>query len=165
MYGENGAAMRRELAALLRVHRIQHLLGPPAGASREVLGQQIRQYRQSLVIWCTQAMRTTAPFMFNRRQIRPTNPFRPTGTIATPAGELAGALDHAATQSSASIASSELLTTPSHNPLVEHWRQAARAAALAEHDTAGEVARRLTAPQATEAPRRRQLEDGASVSR
>ena len=27
MYGENGAAMRQELAALLRQHRIQHRLG------------------------------------------------------------------------------------------------------------------------------------------
>jgi hypothetical protein len=40
------------------------------------------------------------------------------------------------------------LTTPSDNTVVEHWRGLARAAALAEHDTATEVASHLTAPQA-----------------
>jgi hypothetical protein len=56
MYGENGAAMRRELAALLRQHRIQHRFGGPAQPDRAVLGLQVRQYRQNLLSWCTQAM-------------------------------------------------------------------------------------------------------------
>jgi hypothetical protein len=43
----------------------------------------------------------------------------------------------------------EELTTAHSNPVVERWREAARAAALAEHDTTGgALAGRLTLPQA-----------------
>ena len=53
MYGENGAAMRRELAALLRQHRIQHRIGSPGHPDRAALGLEIRQYRETLLIWST----------------------------------------------------------------------------------------------------------------
>lgn len=148
MYGENGAAMRRELAALLRQHRIQHRIGGPAHPDRAVLGLQIRQYRQSLLIWSTQAMQAASPLLFSNLPTKPANPFRTGRPGTTGAGELARALEHAKNHSSARAASSDLLTTPSDNPVVEHWRELARAATLAEHDTATEVASHLTAPQA-----------------
>jgi hypothetical protein len=148
MYGENGTAIRRELAALLRQHRIQHRLGGTSQPDRDSLGLQIRRYRQTLLIWCTQAMRAASPLMFSNLPTKPANPFRTGRPSVTAAGELARALNHARTQSSASPASSELLTTPSGNPVVEPWRQAARAAALAEHDTGGELATRMNVPQA-----------------
>ena len=148
MYGENGAAMRQELAALLRQHRIQHRLGGPAQPDRAALGLQIRQYRQNLLIWCSQAMQAASPLLFSNLPSKPANPFRAARPGTTGAGELARALEHAKTQSSARPASSDLLATPSDNVVVEHWRQVARAAALAEHDTATDVASHLTAPQA-----------------
>ena len=148
MYGENGAAMRRELAALLRQHRIQHRIGGPTQPDRAVLGLQIRQYRQSLLIWCTQAMQAASPLLFSNFPTKQANPFRTGRPGTTGAGELARALEHAKTHSSARAASSHLLTTPSDNRVVEHWRELARAAALAEHDTATEVASHLSATQA-----------------
>ncbi|WP_107705524.1 hypothetical protein [Nocardioides allogilvus] len=148
MYGENGAAMRRELAALLRQHRIQHRIGGPAQPDRAALGQQILQYRQNLLIWCTQAMQATSPLLFSNLPTKQANPFRVGRPGITGAGELARALEHAKAHSSAQAASIEQLTTPSDNPVVEHWRELARAAVLAEHDTAPEVASHLNAPQA-----------------
>jgi hypothetical protein len=148
MYGENGAAMRRELAALLRQHRIQHRIGDPAQPDRAVHGVQIRQYRQSILIWCTQAMQAASPLLFSNLPTKPANPFRAGRPGTTGAGELARALEHAKAHSSAHAASSDVLTTPTGNPVLEHWRGLARAATLAEHDTAAEVASHLTAPQA-----------------
>jgi hypothetical protein len=148
MYGENGAAMRGELAALLRQHRIQQRLGGGSQHDRAAVGLQIRQHRQSILIWCSQAMQAASPLMFSNLPAKPAHPFRAGGPRATAAGELARALEHVKTQSSASPASSELLTTPSDNQVVEHWREAARAAALAEHDTGGELAAHMDVPQA-----------------
>ena len=147
MYGENGAAMRRELAALLRQHRIQHRIRGPAQPERAVIGLQIRQYRQSILIWCTQAMQAASPLLFSNLPTKPANPFRASRPGTTGAGELARALEHAKANSSARAASSDLLTTPTGNLVLEHWRGLACAATLAEHDTAAEVASHLTASQ------------------
>lgn len=146
-YGENGANMRRELAALLRQHRIQHRIGGPGHRDRAALGVQIRQYRHSLLIWSTQAMHAAEPLLFSNLPTRPVNPFR-AARRGTSAGELARALEHAKAHSSVGPASIDQLTKPSDNPVVEHWRGLARAAALAEHDTATDVASQLSAPQA-----------------
>ena len=105
MYGENGAVMRRELAALLRQHRIQHRLAGPRQSDRAALGQQILQYRQSLLIWCNQAMQAARPLLFSNLPTKPTNPFRASPLSATGAGELARALDHTRTHSAAKAAS------------------------------------------------------------
>jgi hypothetical protein len=62
---------------------------------------------------------------------------------------LAKALDYTRSHSGAPLADLDLLTTATDNPLTEHWRHAARAAALAEHDTGGPLlASRLAVPQA-----------------
>ncbi|QMW67915.1 hypothetical protein H4N58_08735 [Mumia sp. ZJ1417] len=150
MYGEAGAAMREELAALLRQHRVQQKLGGPTRESRAELGGRIREYRQSVLVWMNQAMRAARPVVFSNLPAADPNPFRSVGVSGplTAAGELARAIDVATRQSSAHIATSEALTTPHPNAMVEHWRQAARAAALAEHDTSIETAVRMTANQA-----------------
>jgi hypothetical protein len=62
--------------------------------------------------------------------------------------ELTRALQVARDQATTHAASIQEFTTPSPNHVVEHWRLAARAAALAEHDTAPDQAIHLTAPQA-----------------
>lgn len=148
MYGENGAAMRTELAALLRQHRVLHRLGEPDSPERDAHSELAMRYRQSIVVWCSQAMRETEPMLFSNLPPRPANPFRALEGRATGAGELSRAIDHARSQSSHPVASSELLALPSGNEVVDHWRHAARAAALAEHDTGGTIAARFSAAQA-----------------
>src|SRR5690606_6195104 len=67
MYGQNSGAIRTELAALLRNHRIQYRLGGPIGlmpqsstaADRKAMGRQIRRYRRSVLVWCRQAVTAT----------------------------------------------------------------------------------------------------------
>jgi hypothetical protein len=150
MYGETGTAMRQEFAALLRQHRVQQRLGGPLEA-REELGLVIRQYRQGVLIWCSQAMHATSPLLFSNQAPTQPNPFRAVGTdgrTTTPAGELTRAIDHAIAKSSCSAASIELLTAATENPVVEHWREAARAASLAEHDTGGELSAHMDVPRA-----------------
>jgi hypothetical protein len=150
MYGETGTGMREEFAALLRQHRVQQRLSG-APNERAELGRVIRQYRQTVLIWCSQAMTATGPLTFSNQAPAQPNPFRSVGTAGngtTPAGELARAIDLAMTQSTASPATSTQLATPSGHEVIEHWRETARAAALAEHDTASDVAMRMTAPQA-----------------
>lgn len=150
MYAENGAAMRQELAALLRQHRVQQRLGGTL-SERGELGVQMRQYRQNVLVWCRQALYSTAPLTFSNQAPAQPNPFRAAGSRGdgtTPATELARAVDLAVTESSERPASLELLTTPVDRPVVELWRGAARAAALAEHDTAPDVASTMTMAQA-----------------
>jgi hypothetical protein len=150
MYGETGTAMRQDLAGLLRQHRVQQRLGGPPEA-REEAGLLIRQYRQTVLLWCSQAMRATSPLTFSNLAPAQPNPFRAVGgggNSATPAGELARALELARQQSTALPATSEQVTTPTGHDVIERWRESARAASLAEHDTANEVAERMTAGQA-----------------
>ena len=70
MYGENGGRLRAELGELLRQHRIQLRIGG-AGThtvpvtttpeERQQIGEQIRRYRQSALVWCYQATVAVAP--------------------------------------------------------------------------------------------------------
>lgn len=147
MYGETGAHMRTELAALLEQHRIQRRLGDTSSEVREKFGDEVRRYRQSVLVWCTQAMQIANPMMFSNRPPRINDPFLTT-EHAGAARELTRALDHARRGSKASPPTLDQLTIPHPNPVVEHWRQAARAATLAEHDTNASLAGRFTAAQA-----------------
>lgn len=147
MYGETGAAMRRELAVLLQEHRIQHRLREGSHDERETHGENIRRYRHSVLGWCSQAMQLANPLVFTNLPPRNRNPFR-SAESGSAAGELARALDQAMSGSTSFPASTELLTTPSQNSVVERWRQAARAATLAQHDTDPSHSRRFTASQA-----------------
>ncbi|WP_244928555.1 hypothetical protein [Nocardioides sp. W7] len=151
MYGETGAVMREEFAALLRQHRVQQRLVGPTSEDREVLGGLIRAYRQTVLVWLGQAMRAASPLAFSNMPPPQRNPFRSVGAPGshlTAAGELARAIDLAKQQSTASPASTDALATPNANPMVDHWRLAARAAALAEHDTSERVSAQMTTPQA-----------------
>lgn len=151
MYGETGAEMRQQLAALLRQHRVQQRLGAPTQEAREELAVLIRGYRQNVLVWLNQAMRAASPLAFSNMPPAQPNPFRMVGTSGSPftaAGELARAIYLATTESTAHVASSEELAAPLANPTVEHWRLAARAAALAEHDTTDQFAVQMTTSQA-----------------
>ncbi len=148
MYGENGAQMRTELAALLRQHRVMHRLAADSPAERAEVGQQILRFRQTLVVWCAQAIRVARPLTFPNIPQKPADPFRATNEHGAAIGELARALELARDQAMTPAASSAELATPSSNDVVEHWRVAARSAALAEHDTAPDLAIHLTAAQA-----------------
>lgn len=147
MYGENGAQMRTELAALLRQHRIMRRLAAESPAERAAAGQQILRYRQSVLVWCAQAIGVARPLTFPNVPQKPADPFRAASDHGAAVAELARALEAARDQATRP-ASSQDLTTPSTNGVVEHWRLAARAAALAEHDTAPDQAIHLTAAQA-----------------
>ncbi len=150
MYAETGAAMRHELAALLRQHRVQQQLGGPTREARVELGNLIREYRQSVLVWMNQAMHAARPVVFSNLPPADPNPFRSVGSSGplTAAAELARTVHLATQHSTAHLATSEALATPHPNAMVEHWRRAARAAALAEHDTAPEVAVAMTTAQA-----------------
>ncbi|GAA1761251.1 hypothetical protein GCM10009795_004600 [Nocardioides hankookensis] len=149
MYAETGAAMRTALAELLRQHRVQHRLGHST-AERTEAGKQVRRYRHSVLTWCGQALESVSPMTFVNQPSRRANPFRAVaaGAGASPAGELARSIDVALAGDTAACASGKELTTPTGELHVELWRQVAKAAALAEHDTAPAIAATMTAPQA-----------------
>lgn len=154
MYGETGDLMRTELAALLRQHRILHRLDGPEPADpgavpeREFAGVVIQRYRQTILEWCTEAVLAAKPLVFSATLPAPANPFQTSNEPGTAVSELARALHRARAASTKPRASSSLLSTANENEVVEHWRHAARAAALAEHDTNGVAGQRLTGPQA-----------------
>ena len=134
MYGENSGHLRDAMGALLREHRIQQRLGGKGThtvpetttvAEREELGQQIRRYRECVLTWSLQAVRSANP----RADLGGT-----TVRSRGPAEELRFRLTEALTASSAYLAPSEELTTEQQFATVEAWRQAARSAVLGEHD-------------------------------
>ncbi len=150
MYGETGAQMRQELAALLRQHRVQQRLGPTP-EDRADTGTSVRAYRQAVLVWMGQTMHAVNPLAFSNLPHRRPNPFRSAGQSGTghsPAAELTRAIDLAVAESTAPLPTLDSLTTPHHSPTLEHWRRTARAAALAEHDTTPRTAAELTVPQA-----------------
>lgn len=147
MYGENGALMRTELAALLRQHRVMHRLATDSPAERAEAGRQILRFRQTIVVWCAQAVGVARPLTFANVPPKPADPFRATSDHGSAVRELARALDFARDESSTKAATSAEFTAESPNELVDHWRLAARAAALAEHDTAPDQTVHLTAAQ------------------
>jgi hypothetical protein len=158
MYGENGALLRAELSALLAQHRVQLRLGgggshsvpvTSSRAERAEIGKQIRRYRQSVLVWCQQASRAVAPYASSNLSPAPPTPFRLPPTQHGGMASLRLALDHAVDTSSAPLPGLNELVARHELPLVEHWRQAARAAALGEHDfTAGLSHDSLDAAQA-----------------
>ncbi|GAB4005487.1 hypothetical protein [Nocardioides ultimimeridianus] len=151
MYGETGDRMRTELAALLRQHRVQYRLdsgGSRPPAEREAAGRLILRYRHTVLAWCAQAVMAAKPLVFSSALPAPANPFRASNEAGAAVSELARALHVARDASTAGNATLELLSRPSDNAVVELWRGAASAAALAEHDTNGLAGATLTAAQA-----------------
>lgn len=143
MYGENGALLRTELTALLKQHRVQLKIGGdgchtiPATTSRierEHLGDLIRRYRQSALVWAQEASRAVAPYAASNLTATIANPFTLPTTEHGGLRALQHALDQTVAASSAALPGLDELVTPHDLPLVEHWRHVARAAALGEHD-------------------------------
>ena len=143
MYGENGVLLRAELSSLLRQHRIQLRIGGPGthtvpvtatGEERAQIGEQIRRYRQSALTWCLQATIAVGTESQSRLSPRATNPFRLPPAQHGGLASLHKALDQAVRASTAPLPGMAELTTQHDLPLVEGWRQVARAAALGEHD-------------------------------
>jgi hypothetical protein len=157
MYGENGGLMRAELSALLRQHRIQQRIGgegiytvaaTTSADERRQIGEQIRRYRQGILIWCHQATIAAAPGTAGNLSRPPVNPFRAADPRHGALTALSRAVEQAVAASTAPLATLDELAAPHHLALVEHWRHAARAAALGEHDfDAGLGHGRLDAPQ------------------
>jgi hypothetical protein len=125
-----------------------------AGAvhDREAAGIVIRQYRQTTLSWCAEAVMAAKPLVFSATLPAPANPFKMSNEPGTAVGELARALHLARDASTSPHATTALLTTPNPNEVVEHGRQAARAAALAEHDTNGAAGARLSSPRPRRSP-------------
>lgn len=143
MYGENGALLRAELTALLTQHRVQLRLGgggshsvpvTTSRAERQEIGEQIRRYRQSVLVWCQEASRAVAPYASSNLSRAAPSPFRLPPTQHGGLASLLHSLDQAVATSSAPLPRLSELVSAHDLPLVEHWRQAARAAALGEHD-------------------------------
>ena len=140
MYGENTAALRAHLSELLRQHRIQQRIGGMSAHTvpetttipeREQLGQLIQNYRYGVLTWCLQVVNAATPTLLGYSADR----------TATPDAELRRRLTRTINGSTARLPSMVELTTPQEFPLVEGWRQAAKAAALGEHDLGGEAGR------------------------
>lgn len=138
MYGENSGVLRAELAKLLRQHRIQQRIGgagihtvpvTTTTAERKEIGQLIGRYRYGVLTWCRQALTTASPSVHLDRQ----------GHATAPDAELRRRLQAALTSCTASLPTIADLTTAHEFPLVDAWRHAARAAALGEHDFAGDM--------------------------
>src|SRR4051794_4345025 len=143
MYGENGGLMRAELSALLRQHRIQQRIGgegiytvaaSTTADQRRQIGEQVRRYRQGVLVWCHQATIAAAPATASNLSHTPVNPFRAATSHHGALAALSRAVERAVDASTAPLATLDELAMPHDLPLVEHWRHAARAAALGEHD-------------------------------
>lgn len=160
-YGENGSQLRSELTTLLRQHRIQQRLGGsgtytvPASTTveqRELLGEQIQRYRYAALAWSLHAVMAANPGM---------NLERSTERSREPAGALRYRLAQSINASHAGLPPLPELTTPQEFPMVESWRQVAKAAVLGEHDFGGLMDHgRLTVAQSSTV-----LKDAAEVAR
>ena len=145
MYGESGAALRRAMTDLLRMHRVQRRFGPADQLAGQVL--LARQYRANVLAWCGNALQLAIPMSFSNLPPRNPNPFEPTGHRSA-ARDLARALERARESSGVTPAALDQLTIRHENTLVEQWRQSARAAALAEGDLDQMGRHSITASQA-----------------
>lgn len=140
MYGENSAALRGHLSELLRQHRIQQRIGGRSAhtvpetttvAERKQIGELIQNYRYGVLTWCLQVVTTATP---NLDPFRPGSRSRGQYRRPTSAVEFHRQLNRTVDRSTARLPSLAELTTPQEFPIVESWRQAAKAAALGEHD-------------------------------
>lgn len=161
MYGENSGHLRDAIGTLAREHRIQQRLGGKGShtipetttpTERERLGQQIRRYRHTVLTWTLQAVRAANPdIRLEGRSSR----------TRGPAEELRYRLVDALNYSTVQAASLDELATSQPFATVESWREAARAAALGEHDFGAGVGHgRLSKAQAMTV-----LKDAADIVR
>ncbi|TYL51669.1 hypothetical protein FXB39_07740 [Nocardioides sp. BGMRC 2183] len=159
MYGETGAMLRTELTGLLQQHRVRHHLKPAeraepdtsASAGDEIAqaAGQILRYRLSVLTWCIQACTAAQPLAFSNQPPTQTNPFDADPSAGGVLQPLLNLLRETRDHQDMTLPTLEELTTPHAVPLVERWRTAAKAAALAEHDIGSTTTHgTLTTPQA-----------------
>lgn len=134
MYGENSGLLRGSLRELLTHHRIQQRIGgaglhtvpeTTTADERKEIGEQVGRYRQAVLVWCHEAMRAANPLVHLQAT---------TARTRGPAEELRYRLEASISDSAATLPTMEELTTEQAFPMVELWRNAARASALGEHD-------------------------------
>ena len=159
-YGENGGQVRAELTTLLRQHRIQQRLGgqgthtvpeTTTPEQRALLGELIRRYRYAALAWCLNALVAANPRV---------NPEGATERSHDPAEELHYRLTHSIKRSNSGLPELVELSTRQDFPIVESWRQVARAAVLGEHDFPG----LMDHGQMSAAQRMTVLKDAAEVT-
>lgn len=133
MYGENGGDLRDALVTLLGQHRVNYVLGRQVGLTGPVrdtdvkrieAAHQVLRYRRTILTWCHQALVQADP---NPKAIRNLEKYEPSDWLRDALGRLLR-------NPSESLPSLAELATPQDISLVETWRRAAKAAALAEHD-------------------------------
>lgn len=133
MYGENSDALRRALVTLLGHYRVNYdLLRQVTRAhpddntqNRQIEATaQVRRYRRTILTWCHQALVQADP---NPTAERRQDQYQPHDWLRKALGRL---LD----RNPEPLPSTAELTTPQDISILESWRQAAKAAALAEHD-------------------------------
>lgn len=148
MYGENTAQLRTELSTLLQATRSGRGLDSLAPDAVALIGS----FRTSITVWCQQAVAASNP----DGALGGTTP-RTRG----PAEELRFRLAQTRTAYTAPLPLLEQLATPHPHYVVDLWRQAAKGAALGEHDfPAGLTYGALTDAEATTV-----LKDAAEVTR
>src|SRR3954469_18213849 len=121
MYGENGGLMRAELSALLRQHRIQQRIGgegiytvaaTTTVDQRRQIGEQIRRYRQGVLVWCHQATIAATPATASNLSQPPLNPFRAPDSRHGALTALSRAVEQAVHASTAPLATLHELVMP-----------------------------------------------------
>jgi len=172
MYRENGTRLRQELTTLLKQQRIQQRLGGPTRHTpvaattpeeRAAIGLLIRTYRQSILTWCLQAAHAADPYVECSIARAVPDPFRRADRDLAPLPVLQRALEQTTKSSKVALPTLDQLTTRHALGLVEHWRQAARAAVLAEHDFDPNWSGRLGQGQLTLSQAQAVVADVASI--
>lgn len=121
MYGDNTARMRDALTSLMQLGRDSRGVDDlPTDAIT-----LIEAFRHSITVWCQQAVRASNP----TADLGGTTP-RNRG----PAEELRVRLAETRASYTAPLPTMEQLATPHPHHVVDLWRQAAKGAALGEHD-------------------------------
>lgn len=133
MYGENGGELRNTLVTLLGHYRVNYDLHrqftrayPSDNTQDRQLEAiaQVRRYRRTILNWCHQSLAQADP---NPKAKRGLEQYEPHDWLRR-------ALERLLAHNPDQVPSMTELTTPQDISLLETWRQAARAAALAEHD-------------------------------
>ena len=121
MYGDSTAQLRDALGILMQLTRNGHSADDLPADAVKLIGS----FRHSISVWCQQAVRASNP----NAELGGTTP-RTRG----PAEELRFRLAEARAAYTAPLPTVEQLATPHPNYVVDLWRQAAKGAALGEHD-------------------------------
>src|SRR3546814_3586418 len=148
MYGDNTAQLREALGTLMQITRNGSDVDDPPADAVELVGS----FRHSITVWCQQAVRASNP----HAELGGTTP-RTRG----PAEELRYRLAAARSAYAAPLPTVDQLATPHPNYLVDLWRQAAKGAALGEHDFAAG----LSYGHLTDAQAMTVLKDASAITR